>query len=60
MQEGVKLVGLMGEAAVIQEHIFLFAIISFCFRRDADGGLGFGDVQCGESRQDIGSKDMQV
>ncbi len=60
MQEGVELVGLIGEAAVIQEHIFLFARISFHFRRDADGGLGFGDVQCAKSRQDIGSKYMQA
>ncbi len=60
MQEGVELVGLIREATVIQEHIFLFARISFQFRRDVDGGLGFGDVQCSESRQDIGSKDMQA
>ncbi len=60
MQEGVELVGLIGEAAVIQEHIFLFARISFQFRRDANGGLGFGDVQCSKSRQDVGSKDMRA
>ncbi len=29
MQEGVKLVGLIKEATVIQEHIFLFSRISF-------------------------------
>jgi hypothetical protein len=42
MQEGVELVGLIGEAAVIQEHIFLFARISVHLGWMRMGGLNLG------------------
>ncbi len=53
MQEGVELIGLVGEATVIQEDVLTFPRISFHFGHDADRGCGFGDAHCGESRRHI-------
>ncbi len=38
VEKGVEFVGLIGEASVVEEDIFLFPCISLHFWRDADRG----------------------
>jgi hypothetical protein len=55
VQKGVKFVGLIGEASVIDKDVLPFPSNASCFGRDADKGLGWWGGRV-DSRRRVGNK----